>query len=295
MENKFILFLKRWALVFFTFCVIVLLVLFYGGYLYRELYLKNLDLSKEVSLLNNHLVLLKTDLAEATSSLATQIKINDSFVGQIKNITSDVEQLDKLSKTDKELLKKYSKVFFLSENYVPDYLIEIDKTYLFNPQKTTLLHSKAYPFLEQMLRAASSSDLDIKIISGYRSFSEQTSLKSNYKVVYGSGANSFSADQGYSEHQLGTTVDLTTKELGNNYAAFAKTDSYVWLLDNAYRYGFVISYPKSNFYYQFEPWHWRFVGVELATYLYQEKKYFYDLSQRVIDGYLINIFDDKVN
>jgi len=295
MENNFILFLRRWSVVYFIFLMIALVVLSYGGYLYRELYLKNLELSKEVSFLNNNLVLLEKDLSEATSSLATQIKINDSFVGQIKDITSNVEQLDKLSKTDRELLKKYSKVFFLSENYVPDHLLEINKVYLFNPQKTTLIHSNVYPFLGQMILAASSSDLDLKIISGYRSFSEQISLKSNYKIIYGSGANSFSADQGYSEHQLGTTVDLTTKKLGNGYVSFDKTDSYRWLLDNAHRYGFIISYPKSNFYYQFEPWHWRFVGVELATYLHQEKKYFYDVSQRIIDEYLINIFDDKTN
>ena len=110
-------------------------------------------------------------------------------------------------------------------------------------------------------------------------------------MSYGSGANSFSADQGYSEHQLGTAIDFTTLELGSDFSSFEKTDAYKWLLDNAYEYGFILSYPKDNTYYQFEPWHWRFVGKSLANTLHQENKNFYDVDQRTIDSYLISIFD----
>jgi D-alanyl-D-alanine carboxypeptidase len=145
--------------------------------------------------------------------------------------------------------------------------------------------------LQQLLTDASKAGTDLKIISAYRSFGEQGALKNGYTVTYGSGANKFSADQGYSEHQLGTTVDFTTSKLGTQFTAFAKTDSFKWLEDNAYRYGFVLSYPESNTYYQFEPWHWRFVGKSLAAMLHEEKQNFYDLSQSKIDSYLINIFD----
>ncbi|MEK7495870.1 MAG: D-alanyl-D-alanine carboxypeptidase family protein, partial [Patescibacteria group bacterium] len=65
----------------------------------------------------------------------------------------------------------------------------------------------------------------------------------------------------------------------------------LWLTENAYKYGFILSYPKQNTYYRFEPWHWRFVGVALATKLHDGNKYFYDLSQREIDQYLVSIFD----
>jgi zinc D-Ala-D-Ala carboxypeptidase len=61
--------------------------------------------------------------------------------------------------------------------------------------------------------------------------------------------------------------------------------------DNAYKYGFTLSYPESNTYYTFEPWHWRFVGEDLARDLRSDKAYFYDWDQRKIDGYLVNIFD----
>ena len=110
-------------------------------------------------------------------------------------------------------------------------------------------------------------------------------------VTYGSGANQFSADQGFSEHQLGTTIDFTTPELGANFDNFKSSSAYDWLLSNAYKYGFVISYPEGNNYYQFEPWHWRFVGKGLAKRLYEDGEYFYDLDQRTIDSYLINIFN----
>ena len=52
-----------------------------------------------------------------------------------------------------------------------------------------------------------------------------------------------------------------------------------------------MSYPKGNSYYVYEPWHWRFVGKELADDLYDENKKFYELDQREIDEYLLKIFD----
>ena len=127
--------------------------------------------------------------------------------------------------------------------------------------------------------------------SAFRSFDTQASLKSGYKITYGSGANKFSADQGYSEHQLGTSVDFTTPDVGGNFSKFQTDPAYQWLQNNAHHYGFILSYPEENTYYKFEPWHWRFVGVELASDLHGENKYFYDMDQREIDTYLIKLFD----
>ena len=140
---------------------------------------------------------------------------------------------------------------------------------------------------------ARSSSIDIEVISAYRSFGTQTEIKSTYKIIYGLGSNQFSADQGYSEHQLGTTIDFTTSEVGSSYVGFEKTEAYQWLQDNAYKYGFILSYPEDNTYYQFEPWHWRFVGTSLAEGLYKEGKNFYDLDQREIDRYLLFFFDKE--
>lgn len=214
-----------------------------------------------------------------------------SLGGQIDDIANTVVTLEKLTMTDEELLKKYSKVYFLNENYVPPNLSDIDDDYLVSTTKNYMIYSKVWPYLRSLLEDAHKNGVGLKVASAYRSFATQSSLKSSYAVTYGSGANKFSADQGYSEHQLGTAVDFTTEKLGANFTAFASDPAYKWLLENAHRYGFILSYPKDNTFYKFEPWHWRYVGVSLATELYSQKKHFYDLDQREIDKYLVELFD----
>ena len=227
-----------------------------------------------------------------SQQISEQQNISNSVQQTIGGLSSTVNTLEKLSKTDQELLQKYSKVYFLSENYIPISLTNIDPKYNFDPAKTLQFHTFALPFLANMLNTASSSGINIDIVSAYRSFGTQSALKSEYVTTYGTGANQFSADQGYSEHQLGTAVDLTTPGPGYNLVIkFDTTPAFNWLTNNAYRYGFILSYPNGNTYYQYEPWHWRFVGVALATYLHNQNLHFYDLDQRTIDAYLANIFD----
>ena len=222
--------------------------------------------------------------------LSEQAK-NTLFENQIKEIAGTVGNLDKLSKTDEELLQKYSRVYFLNEHYVPEALATVTPEYVFEPNRNHRVHAKILPYLEKMIKAAAENETPIQIISAYRSFAEQTSLKGGYLVTYGSGSNQFSADQGYSEHQLGTALDLTTLKLGAAFTQFEDTKAYQWLLENAYKYGFILSYPKNNSYYTFEPWHWRFVGEKLALRLHNENENFYDLDQRIIQNYLLTIFD----
>jgi len=216
-----------------------------------------------------------------------------SIAEQVSTITGTVTVLDKLRKTDPELLKKYSKVYFLNENYIPKPLVQVDPAFVYDNGLTgKWIHGSVEPFLSALMRDASGQGVELQIISAYRAFSTQADIKSSYSVVYGAGtANQFSADQGYSEHQLGTTIDFTTKKLASNFTLFGDTTAYEWLLQNAYRYGFILSYPKNNTYYRFEPWHWRFVGVKLAQKLHTEQSNFYDLTQREIDEYLVSLFD----
>ncbi len=224
--------------------------------------------------------------------LQTEQARNNSYEQQIATISSTVGDLYKLSQTDKELLQKYSSVYFLNENYTPSSLSDIGTEYLARPEKPEKIHTTIKAYLEHMISDARSNNIPLSVLSGYRSYGTQAALKANYKIQYGStAANKFSADQGYSEHQLGSTLDFTTPKNGENLEAFEKTSAYSWLLENAHRYGFTLSYPKGNAFYKFEPWHWRFVGVELATKLYTEKKFFYDLDQREINTYLGKIFN----
>jgi len=247
--------------------------------------------SSTIAALASELSLTTEELEELEDDYRREKKKNENFEDQIRDITSTVSDLDKLSKTDAELLKKYSKVYFLNEHYVPEKVVAIDKQYLYNENLKKSVHAKVEPFLNDMLDDALEDGVKIWVVSAYRSFYEQAGLKGHYTVTYGSGANAFSADQGYSEHQLGTTLDFTTEGLNGGLNGFGATPAYTWLTKNAHKYGFTLSYPENNAYYVYEPWHWRFVGEDLADDLYDDGKHFYDLDQREIDKYLLNIFD----
>ncbi len=235
---------------------------------------------------------LATVLSTEQQSVGTIQQQLGGFQSQVGSLTGTLTTLQKLSQTDPELLKKYSKVFFLNENYVPTKLAEIPADYEYSTNPQLLIETDVLPHLKGMIQDATSAGIPLYAFSAYRSFADQRALKDNYRVTFGAGtANSFSADQGYSEHQLGTAVDMITKGQGGVIDGFDKTPAYQWMLANAYKYGFTLSYPQNNSYYVFEPWHWRYVGVQLATDLHNQGKNFYDLDQRTIDSYLVHIFD----
>ncbi|MCH7604728.1 D-alanyl-D-alanine carboxypeptidase family protein [Patescibacteria group bacterium] len=215
-----------------------------------------------------------------------------SFQEEVSEISGTVTTLEKLSKTDPELLQKYSKVFFLNEHYEPLRFTAIPNEYKYQDYKDLQMHSQVWTYLEIMLKQAQKDNTEMFVFSAFRSFDTQESLKGQYIVIYGAGtANQFSADQGYSEHQLGTTIDLITTGIGGTLPGFENTVAYTWLLRNAHKYGFVLSYPEDNKFYIFEPWHWRFVGISLAIDLRKTNRHFYDLDQREIDEYLVSLFD----
>lgn len=247
--------------------------------------------SSTIADLSYRLSTTQTELLDIKKKLNEAEKRNEHFEGQIKNIAGTVGTLDKLAKTDKELLQKYSKVYFLNENYIPARLIQIPSEYIQSGKKDQYFHYQAWPFLKELLDDAADDGVTLKVISAYRSFDEQSELKGQFTQQYGSGANTFSADQGYSEHQLGTTLDLTDPSTGATSASFADTPAYAWLEANAHKYGFILSYPENNSFYIFEPWHWRFVGVDLARDLHKANVHFYDWEQRKIDEYLVSLFD----
>jgi len=249
------------------------------------------DASRTIAALEARLIEAVEENERLSDALRAEQRRNEGFEDQLSDLSGTVGVLEKLAKTDPELLAKYSKVYFLNENYSPPSLSPVPAEYAFEEGRTYEVHAAVRPFLEDLLEAAEEDGLSLRVASAYRSFGAQAALKSGYRVTYGSGANTFSADQGYSEHQLGTTVDFTTPAIGGTFAGFDRTDEYAWLAENAWRYGFVLSYPPDNAYYQYEPWHWRFVGEELAERLHDEKRWFYDLDQRAIDEYLAAIFD----
>lgn len=114
--------------------------------------------------------------------------------------------------------------------------------------------------------------LNIYIASGYRSYQYQVNLYDRYVSTSGkAGADTYSSRPGYSEHQTGLCFDLNSIE-----DSFANTNEGRWVNENAYRYGFVIRFPKGQEKYtgyQYESWHLRYVGEALAKQLYHDGEY----------------------
>lgn len=235
---------------------------------------------------------LNAQVAELQLRLGGEAARNDEYNQRVQSLAHTVGQLEKLSKTDRELLQKYSSVFFLSENFIPSPLVEIDDKYLARKGSGFQIHGNIKSRLADMMDEAERDGAPLLVLSSYRSFGTQAGLKTSYSVTYGKGtANQFSADQGYSEHQLGSTVDFTSPEAPESLGAFESSSGFAWLKQHAHEYGFILSYPKGNKFFTYEPWHWRYVGIDLATRLYAEGKNFYDLDQREINTYLVRIFD----
>jgi zinc D-Ala-D-Ala carboxypeptidase len=122
--------------------------------------------------------------------------------------------------------------------------------------------------LAALRQAAATNDTPLVLVSGYRSYESQAQVFA--EAVQKTGpqeADLTTAQPGHSEHQLGTTVDLLDTDSSELSAAFAETPAGRWLVANAHRYGFVMSYPDvpvERSCYGFEPWHLRYVGRDVA-------------------------------
>jgi zinc D-Ala-D-Ala carboxypeptidase len=125
------------------------------------------------------------------------------------------------------------------------------------------------PGLKSLGDAATANDTPLEMVSAYRSYTYQQGLYSNQVDKVGEAeAQRTSARPGHSEHQLGTTVDVTAPDTPDLAPSFAQTPTGQWLAANAHVYGFVLSYPdvaQDRSCYGFEPWHLRYVGTDVAA------------------------------
>jgi len=132
---------------------------------------------------------------------------------------------------------------------------------------TTCLTTETLNAFNEMKSDAQALGLNLYISSGYRSYSYQENLYNNYVAQDGKeAADTYSARPGHSEHQTGLAFDLNTID-----DSFAYTEEGKWVADNCYKYGLILRYPKgkeTQTGYQYESWHLRYVGKELAEKLY---------------------------
>lgn len=148
----------------------------------------------------------------------------------------------------------------------------------------------AYSDLLDLYSAATNAGYNMRLTSAYRSYTDQQNVYEvwvQYEMGFGksraqaeSDANSYSALPGFSEHQLGTTADISSLDcIGIETMCYSNEVFWQWLKENAHNYGFVMSYApgKDNVTgYIYEPWHYRWIGVELATefkHKYESRSY----------------------
>lgn len=149
-----------------------------------------------------------------------------------------------------------------------DGIMIANKTYSipsnYNPGKLTADCQAAF---NEMKQSAAEDGCELYISSGFRSYSLQKSLYERYCARDGkAAADRYSARPGNSEHQTGYAIDLNTITY-----SFANTTEGKWVAANCYKYGFILRYPEdkeSITGYRYEPWHIRYVGIALATDIY---------------------------
>ncbi len=149
--------------------------------------------------------------------------------------------------------------------YIDGYLI-VNKSYSLPQNYGNKLSRKLVKAFKKMQNAALKEEIKIKILSGFRSYDRQKEIYNKYLEEDSKNVDNYSARPGHSEHQSGLAIDIN-----NASDTFIDSKEAKWLDKNAYKYGFILRYPKNKNNitgYKFEPWHYRYVGKKLAKKLY---------------------------
>jgi D-alanyl-D-alanine carboxypeptidase len=180
------------------------------------------------------------------------------------NFYKNIKDIEKPKKID-VLVNKNNR---LDKFYRPNDLIKLNINY---SNKDKYLRKEAAKNFEKLSKEAKKEGYSIIAVSTYRSYFYQKELYEYYVKTLGKEkALKASAKPGHSEHQTGLAVDV----MGSNgdYNLFESSEEFKWMIDNSYKYGFILRYPKGKENitgFKYEPWHYRYVGIKLATYLYE--------------------------
>ena len=225
-------------------------------------------------------------LANYDRYVAYQDKENDDAETTVLYVNMDFDKEDYVDPLviddfdDYVLVNKHRQ---LSSSYVPDDLVTIDEEYVKADGKIEIERNVAKAFYD-MAEAASDDGMELMVSSGYRSYEDQEEIVNTYLELYGQNyVDNYVAKPGFSEHQTAMSLDVASKSVDT----FVNSDEYVWMMDNAYKYGFILRYPRSKediTGYKCEAWHYRYVGKEIAEYIHD--------NNITYDEYYIMFLDD---
>lgn len=163
-----------------------------------------------------------------------------------------------------------NKFYHLDEKYLPNDIVSVSNKYAYEGNR---LRKDAYDAFVDMWNAAMDNNIKLIINSSYREYEKQSNIYEDYKNWYGqTKADKQAARPGYSEHQTGLVVDVFSSD-NQLTGTFVDSEGYKWLKENAYKYGYIERYPDGKEYltgYEFESWHWRYVGKDVAKVIQDE-------------------------
>ena len=157
-----------------------------------------------------------------------------------------------------------NKYHYVSDTFTPINLVPVEEY----SKPNMFLNEECKNAFIKMAREADVNGYKLRAISTYRTLEYQNNLYNNYVKKDGvENADTYSAHPGYSEHHTGLAIDIDNESL--SYNNFENTREFTWMMENAHKYGFILRYPKDSTItgYIYEPWHYRYVGINVATYI----------------------------
>ena len=195
---------------------------------------------------------------------------DNNFYKNIKDIKNPDDTLVLVNKNSK-----------LKNDFIPNNLVKLDLNY--SHAEKYLKEEAALEFYK-LSEEAKKLNYRIVVVSGYRSYTYQEKLFEYYVETKGMNyALMCSAKPGHSEHQTGLAIDVEGSNL--DYNLFEKSKEFEWMKKNAHKYGFILRYPKGKENitgFKYEPWHYRYVGKEVATIIYNNKLTFEEYHKKFV-------------
>ena len=215
---------------------------------------------------------LKNNLDRYQKFHETHQDLDASKVISLVNTNNDYDYYNHDLETDisKDYLLLVNKYYHLNEDYEPDDLVNVNNKYYYGENHK--VRSVLYEAFKDMWEEAYKENIYLIMNSTYRSFASQKEVYDDYKDRNGTTyADSIAARAGYSEHQTGLAIDIFSKE-NTTTSSFKGSTAHLWLQNNAYKFGFIERYQEDKVDitgFAAEAWHWRYVGVEAATYIHE--------------------------
>ena len=205
-----------------------------------------------------------------------QISLKDAIIRVNIGLNHPFYENTKEALDKNELTMLVNKYHYVTKDYIPSNLIEVNGL---------MINKDAYEAYKLMQADIQKEGMNIRIISAYRSYDYQENLYNNYlKRERKEIVDTYSARPGYSEHHTGLAIDIDNTKLDFN--KFYLTKEFLWMNDNAYKYGFILRYPKDKEEitgYVYEPWHYRYVGKEIALYIKKHNSTYEEYYYEFID------------